>query len=234
MPDRGLLERPLNVATPPGEGPPPPWHIASARWAQITFEVSKAAALGAMPGEVSRPVPCYARLFVLDALDSPAGPLRLAALLVGGRYQLMPKNLLVEAIVDGPAGAVAAVFGGGFRPGSVAFDREGSAVRATVSAGAESLALLTLPALRAVAPTMLRWDPWLGFARHNGAIDIIEYGPRPEAREAFLSKGATLETPPELPRSHTWRQFRNLNTISGCYVEGVLTLTAPVVQQTLE
>lgn len=186
-----------------------------------------------MPGDVSRPVPCYARLVVLEAAQSPVGPFKLAALLVGGRYRLMPKNVLVDGIVDGAVEAVAAAFGGPFRVGSVALDRDGPRLSATVSAGGDVLATVVMPSLYAVEPSMLRWDAWLGYSSDDGVLNIVEWGPQPQAREAFLSKGATLETPAALPRSHLWRRFRSLNTISACYEEGDVALAAPTVQQAI-
>src|SRR5690606_17464997 len=107
---------------------PAPWTFTDAAWVQLTFEVSQAAALAALPGEVTRPVPCYARLFVLDAASSPVGPIRLAALLVGGRYRMMARIVFVDAIVDGPADDMAAAFGSPYRAGHVSLARDGSAV----------------------------------------------------------------------------------------------------------
>jgi hypothetical protein len=232
MPDRGLLERSSIAATPAGLTREA-WRFSGARWAQLTYEVSQPAALAHLPGDVTRPVPCYARLFVLEASDSPAGPLRLAALFTGGRFKLMAKNVLTDAVVDGPAGAVAAAFGAPFRPGKVVIARDGLTLSATVSDETGLLATLTLPALRAVDPSMLRWDPWLGFVTRGTELRMVEYAPQPEPSEAFLSRCAELETPAALPRTHPWRAFRNLNTISACYEEGTLVLPAPELQQPL-
>ncbi|MEX0782576.1 MAG: hypothetical protein WD557_08000 [Dehalococcoidia bacterium] len=234
MPDRGLLERASIAAGPAGphdEGAT--WSLGGVRIAQVTFEVNREAALSFLPEDVGRPVPCYARLIITEAASSPAGSFRMANLFVGGRYRMMPRNLLVEGIVDGDMGAVAAALGGPFRPGSVEIHRVDGQLTATVAASEGALARVLLPALSAVDPGMLRWDAWLGFADLDGAVQLVEYGPRPAAAEAFLSKGATLETPAELPRAHTWRQLRNLNTISACYLEGSAELALPQVQQVI-
>ncbi|MGH2610142.1 MAG: hypothetical protein ACRDHF_13765, partial [Tepidiformaceae bacterium] len=170
MPDRGLLEWERVVAGPAGpHDDGATWSLSGVRLAQITFEVNREAALGFMPCEVSRPVPCYARLIVVDSQASPAGPLRMAALFVGGRYRMLPRNMLVEAIVDGDAGAVTAALGSPYRPGTVTLEREDGRLVASVTAAEGRLAQLTLPALSAVDPAMLRWDPWLGFADTDGA-----------------------------------------------------------------
>lgn len=231
MPDRGQLDPATLPVLPPAPIGGNPWRIESARWAQITFEVGKEAALETLPCAVSRPVPCYARLFVLEAGDSPAGPFRMAALLSGGRYKMMPRNVLVEGIVDGPIEAIRTAFGAPFEAGRVSLEHDGARLSATVAQGAEGLATLMLPELVAIEPSMLRWDAWLGFATKDGAPSLIEYAPQPTVATAFLSKHATLETPATLPRTHAWRKFRNLTTISACYATGALTLTAPTPQE---
>lgn len=230
MPDRGLLERSTIAAVALGGRLPAPWTLTGARWAQITYEVGQQAALGRLPSEATRPVPCYARLLVLEADGSSAGPLRLAALTTGGRYQLMAKNVLTDVLVDGPAADFSATFGGPCREGTVSILRHGDAVTCTVADSGDHLATLTLPALRSVDPAMLRWDPWLGFAAGDSSVKLVEVGFQPELAVAFLSKGAALETPTTLPRTHLWRSYRNLNTISACYAEGSVVLAAPVAQ----
>ena len=233
MPDRGLLEATSLAPTAIAPTKPAPWAIPDARWAQLTYEVNQQAALATLPGDTGRPVPTYARLFVLEAGDSPVGPFKLASLMVGSRFKLLPRNVLVDAIVDGPVADIAAAFGSPFRAGSVSLERDGVRVVANVGDADGPLATLTLPELYAIDPGMLRWDPWLGYADQDGQVALVEYGPRPQPAEAWLTKGATLETGPGLARTHRWRTFRNLNTISACYVEGALELTAPEVQQTL-
>lgn len=226
MPDRGLLERtsfPVASRFTGGE----PWRLRGARWAQITFEVARSASLESMPDEVSRPVPCYGRLFVLAATEGPAGPFSLAALTIGGRHQMMPRNVLVEGVVEGDLGAFEAAYGGGFRSGKVTVERINGTVTARVGSEEGPLAELHLPALRALDSNMLRWDPWLGYGGEGTDAHLVEFGPRMESGEAFLSKGATVETGFELLRGHRWRRLRSLGTISACYVEGELTLTAP-------
>lgn len=233
MPDRGLLD-PNDITAVMLRGKhPAPWDLAQATICQVTFEVAQDAALAVLPGDVTRPVPCYARLFLLDATDGPAGPFRMAALLAGGRFRMLPRNILARAVIDGPVEAVAGAFGAPFVPGAVSLTRDASRVTATVSEGGTTVAEVVLPELRAVDPSMLRWDAWLGFAGPGDNIDLIEYGPKPQPRNAFLSKRASVAMPGTLAPDSLWRAFRNLNTISACYAEGPLTLTAPDVQQAL-
>src|SRR5207247_4189386 len=138
-------------------------------WAQITFEVAQQAAREEMPCDTARPVPCYARLFVVDSAESPAGPFRMAALFVGVRYKMLPRNVLVQGVVDGPLEAVECAFGARFVAGKVCLRRDGPVVEATVT-GQQPLASLRLPELRALDPHMLRWDPWPGYADADGHL----------------------------------------------------------------
>ncbi|MCC7364540.1 MAG: hypothetical protein IT303_09220 [Dehalococcoidia bacterium] len=230
MPDRGLLDVGAVAAGQLAPGERAPWRLAGARWAQITFEVAQQAALAMLPPDTTRPIPTYARLFVLDAPESPAGPFRLAALLVGARYRMLPRNVLVDGIVEGPVEAVAAAYGGPFRAGTVALQREGPRLTAEVAAAEGPLAAMTLPALYATEPGMLRWDAWLGFASTEGRTGLVEFVPQQGEVQAWLSKGASVEMAPGLPREHRWRTFRDLLTISACYVEGEVELGAAVAQ----
>jgi hypothetical protein len=233
MPDRGLLERAQIAAGALSGGGRAPWTLAGARWAQLTYEVAQRAALRYLPCDVNRPVPCYARLFVLEAPASPVGSFRLALLSVGGRYRMLPKNVVADGIVDGPLEALSKAFGGPLRAGLVSLERSRGRVEARIADAQGELATLHFPALYAVDPAMLRWDPWLAFADDGERLELIEYAAKAGPAEAFLTKGAELETPANLAREHTWRALRNINTVSAAYVEGELTLTAPEVQQAI-
>ena len=231
MPDRGLLERSrLHSGLIAMHEDSQQWALGGVRLAQVTFEVNREAALAYMPEDVSRPVPCYARLLVIEAETSPVGPFRLAALFVGGRFQLLPRNALVDGVVDGPAADVSSAFGGQFRPGRVGLRRNDGHVSGEVGDEASTLATIDLPSLAAVDPSMLRWDPWLVQGRLDATPALFEVVLRPRATEAFLSKGARVVTPADLQRAHTWRQLRNINPISACYLEGAADLVLPRAQ----
>lgn len=225
MPDRGLLE-PGTVRA--GTVTAQSALVLEGRWAQMTFEVDQAAALEALPGDVSRPVPAYGRLLVADA-----GWVRIAALSVGGRYRMLAKNVLVEVVVDGDVAAVAAALGGACRAGSVTLERADGAAHATVADAAGELCRLALPTLRPVDPAMLRWDPWLGFSAGNGGVELVELPVVAEMAAAFLGKGAELTVAPGRDRADRWRRLRSLLPISACYAEGTLNLGPGAVQQSL-
>jgi hypothetical protein len=224
MPDRGLRKPTETADVSFGTGRP--LALESARWLQITFEVEKQSALEAMPCEVGRPIPPYARLLVAEA-----GGRRLALLSVGGRYQMMPRNVVVASVSDGFGEQLAATFGTGASPGSISLEREGEVVRATVNNDDGLLATVTLPKIYAIEPSMLRWDGIVAMAREDGSPVIAELAPTATIGAAFLSKGAELETPSGLARGHQWRRLRSIGTISACYAEGTLDFGAPAVRQ---
>lgn len=193
------------------------WELPGARWLQVTFEVSRDAVLAALPCDLTRTVPCYARLLVVDAPESPAGPLRMAALLAGGRFEMQPRNVLVQGVAGSGTPALSSAFGEGFVSGEVTLTREGASVDASVGG---DLARITVPAMRAVDATMLRWDPWIGVAAADGSARLVDYTIEPAIDQAFLAKGVTMET--GAARDSHWHAFRCLNMISACYAEGTL------------
>ena len=231
MPDQGLLQRDA-TGLPHAATEHLAWTLTPARLVQVTFEVSKAAALRFLPTETTRPVPCYARIIVIEAGHSPAGPFRHAGLFLGGRYQMLPKNVLVDGIVDGPIDGLAPALGGPIRPGRIAITRNSDGVHVTVEGEEGELARVALPAPYAVEPSMLRWDPWLGHVASDGAAALREVLLRVEATDAFLAKGATVEMAASLPPGHPWRALRNLKTITACLVEASLTFTVAGAQPT--
>ena len=213
MPDRG--QRKLTDDTAPVTDSDS-WTLTDARWLQVTFEAARDSVLAALPCEVTRTVPCYARLFVVEAGGSPAGPVQLAALLAGGRYMLQPRNIVARGVVDGERDAVAAAFGPAFGPGSVTLSRDGARVTAAIDGDVT----VELPSLRAIDRTMLRWDPWIGVAGIEGEPRMFECALEPVIDRAFLTKSATLASSGE--RGSVWQQFRCLNMVSACYAEGTL------------
>ncbi len=222
MPDRGLLE-----AAAVGDAvfdADAELVLPDARWLQVTFEVARDAALSMMPPEAGKPVPPYGRLLIAS---SPTGGL--ALLSVGGRYRMLPRNVLVAAVQKGVD--VARTFGAAVA-GTVALERDGASVRASVASEDGPLATVTLPSVYAIEPTMLRWDAFIAMGRMDGVAQIAEVTPAHELSTAFLSKDASVEMDRALPREHAWRRLQPLNVISACYAEGVLRLGGGVIQQT--
>jgi hypothetical protein len=199
-----------------------------ARWAQVTFEVARDSAMARLPADMTRPIPCYARFIAVEGVVKGAQT-KLAVLMVGGRFRMMPRNLVVSAVAAGSA--MEGVLTSGLEPGEVSLVRSGSDAEGTVAIDGVTLARVQLPGIYAIEPSMLRWDPWLCIAEEEGRSVLTEITLTPTARAAFLSKGATVTPEPGLPRMHTWRQLRSLLTVSACYAEGTLTLGVPQVIQ---
>ncbi len=223
MPDTGTLDRTTVVA---GNVPekPEPIVLEDARWLQITFEVPRRAALEALPADVSRPIPCYGRLLIAAGhLDRE--PASFAALAVGGRFMLMPRNVLAAGVAS--VDRIAGTFSNGMQAGATSIEREGQRITGTVSSAMGELATAVLPAAYAIEPSMLRWDPWLAIANHDGEPVLTEILVTPEIELAMLSKGAALQPTDVVPRNHPFRALRNLLTISSCYAEGTLTFSEP-------
>lgn len=227
MPDTGTLDR-STIAAVPLRLSAGPLVFSDARWLQVTFEVPRRAALERLPSDVTRPIPCYARFF---AAEGTLGEERAAfgALSVGGRFAMMPRNVLAWGATL--QHQVAATFTNGVELGSVAIERDGAAVRASVSVEDRHVATAMLPGMYAIEPSMLRWDPWLAIAGQDGNSVLTELLVTAEIESAYLAKGATVEPEPSLPGTHSFRQLRNLLTISACYAEGTLTFSAPRVLQ---
>jgi hypothetical protein len=200
---------------------------------QITFEASRDAVVAALPCEVTRTVPCYARVVVLEAESTPAGPLRMAALLAGGRYQMQPRNVLVRGIVSGQAARLSGAFGGGFAAGEAQVKREGGRLGATISNDAGEIARIAFPEMRAVDASMLRWDPWLGVAQVGGGPHLVEWTLEPAIEQAFLTKQASIEIDAGLSDGPLWGQLKSLGVISACYAEGTLVFGERTVAEAI-
>lgn len=229
MPDTGTLDRStavLQEIAPDVE----PLTFMNARWAQITYEVAQQAAMSHLPPEVTRPIPCYARLFAIEGTLN-GQPQSFAVLTVGGRHRMMARNIVVEAVSTAPA--LQQVVASGLHPGGASLTRDGGAVGIVIECEGRPLASVRLPAIYAIEPTMLRWDPWLGMGLQNGRAVLTEITVTPDTTAAYLSKAATVEMDAGLGRSHPWRRLRSLLTISACYAEGTLTFGAPQVTQEL-
>lgn len=225
MPDRGAME-PGAVSDVAFTSSGTKLVMPDAAWLQVTFEVDREAALAHMPCEIGRPIPPYGRLLVAT---SSVGSL--AILSVGGRYRMMPRNVVVQSVSQG-FDRVAGAFGNGASVGTVALKRSGPEVSASVSADGEELAAVLLPDLYAIEPTMLRWDSFVAMARADGQAVIGEVTPEHEVAAAFLSKQATITPGAGLARQHPWYRLRSLVVISACYAEGTLVFEEPLIQQT--
>jgi hypothetical protein len=223
MPDRGLRDvTEFEARDVVDRAAPLVFH--GARVLQVTYEISREACLDVLPTDASRPVPSYGRILVIDAENGPWGTLSLCALFVGARFRMMPRNSFADGIASSGGERLSSNTGAAFREGRITLTRNERSVTANLEDGDGPLASATLPQLRPVDPAMLRWDVWLTFGRADGIIRPLEVTVTTRTDTAFLSKGATFDLAPALPKTHLWRRLRNLNTISACYFEGSITL----------
>ena len=82
LPDRGCLD-PSRVGALrlSADGNSLTWRRA--RWLQFTFEVPREAARAWLPGEATRPIPAYARVFFLQGTERAGGNAALGRSLSG-------------------------------------------------------------------------------------------------------------------------------------------------------
>ena len=192
-----------------------------ARWVQLTFEVPREAALSWLPADVTRPVPCYARVFVLKATGAPADGSGMAALLVGARVHSRAVNALAATV-----GTYASR--GDANPNSViSIAVDGNSAAATVVVGTSPFLHLRLGSVAPVDPRLLHWDPWLVSAG-NGTNDarLTEVRVDADVRAAWRSKTASLEFGSDVSPASPWRELRNVNAVSACYCEGAFRIAS--------
>lgn len=227
MPDRGL--RSVEGLAPAGFDAGP--LVIDGRWLQLTFEVDRDAALRWMPADVTRPIPCYGRLLVALG-EGERGRLEFAVLSVGGRFRMMPRNVLVEAVSVG--GTRLPALWGPLRAGEVEVARVGEDFLVQVRREGKPLVEASFPRPYAVDQSMLRWDGWVVYASEGGRDVLAEAPVEVSATAAWLSKGAAMTPAGGLDRAEPWYQLRTLLPISACMAEGRLAIgpakvAAPIV-----
>ncbi|WP_322818645.1 hypothetical protein [Tepidiforma sp.] len=217
MPDRGL--RTIEGLAPEGFDAGP--LVIEGRWLQLTFEVDRDAALRWMPVDVTRPIPCYGRLLVVLG-EGERGRLEFAVLSVGGRFRMIPRNVLVEAVSVGSARLPA--LWGPLRSGEVDVGRVGEDFAVQISREGKLLVEASFPRPYAIDPAMLRWDGWVVYASEGGRDVLAEAPVEVGATAAWLSKGAAMTPARGLDRADPWYQLRTLLPISACMAEGRLAI----------
>ena len=217
--------------------PPPPWRLAGAEVVQVTFEVDLDATRELLPEQLSRPVPPYGRIVVARYPESPLGPYSEALLLLAARFNMLPKNYVVAAVVTSEAArdAYAGLWSLPVAVGEIALRREhtaggGEDITAEIAAGTP-LATLHLPNAYAVEPGMIRYDPLLSVRVPGGdEAEVFQFSGAPAIHEARLAKGATVTC-----RTDTWTdpwfRLRSLNMISATFAVADMELIEPAVQQ---
>jgi len=240
MPEFGLKTREQIGEAPSadlGTFPALPWQLAGAEVVQVTFEVDLDVTLEQLPEQLSRPVPPYGRIVVARYPESPVGPYSEALLLLAARFNMLPKNYVVAAVVTSEAArhAYAGLWSLPVSVGEVTLRREraaggGEDITAEIAAGTP-LATLHLPNAYAVEPGMIRYDPLLSVRVPGGdEAEVFQFSGAPTVHEARLAKGATVTCRTDA-WTNPWFRLRSLNMISATFAVTDLELIEPAVQQ---
>jgi hypothetical protein len=200
MPDYGQLDLATLPDRPAVAEGQEGWDLPEARVISLTFEVRKAQALPLLPSTLIRPVPAYAKLIVVDAPDSPAGPYREAGLFVGARDRVQIRNVLLDGIVVGAHQLEAARswFGGSRRTGTVDLLFGEDEIRIAIADADGPLCNVRMAALRRCDATMLKFDALLvPGATRDGSAALLRYGVRVPLTEVegTLSRDWSLRMP---------------------------------------
>jgi hypothetical protein len=214
-----------------------PWRLAGAEVIQVTFEVDLDATRDLLAEQLSRPVPPYGRIVVARYPESPIGPYNEALLLLAARFNMLPKNYVVAAVVSTEAArdAYAGIWSLPVSVGEIALRREraaggGEDITAEIAAGAP-LATVHLPNAYAVEPGMIRYDPLLSVRVPGGdEAEVFQFSGAPTIHEARLAKGATVTCRTDA-WTDPWFRLRSLNMISATFAVADMELVEPAVQQ---
>ena len=234
MPDvgtRAIASMPDLLAIAPGEGEGEDgWALADTRVVSLTFELSKRQMLDLLPEGLIRPVPPYAKIIIVDAPDSPAGPYREAGLFLGARDRVQIRNVLLDAIVqgEGPLASARRCFGGSRRAGTIALDVEDGEIRAVIAGEEGELCRIRMGALRRCDATMLKFDALLVAGREAGEAALLRYGVRIPLAEVE----GTLSRDWEVAMARgagVWRQLRPAFNVTAFATLGDARLEFPRV-----
>ena len=234
MPDvgtRAIASMPDLLAIAPGEGEGEDgWALADARVVSLTFELSKRQMLDLLPEGLIRPVPPYAKIIIVDAPDSPAGPYREAGLFLGARDRVQIRNVLLDAIVqgEGPLASARRCFGGSRRAGTIALDVEDGEIRAVIAGEEGELCRIRMGALRRCDATMLKFDALLVAGREADEAALLRYGVRIPLAEVE----GTLSRDWEVAMARgagVWRQLRPAFNVTAFATLGDARLEFPRV-----
>jgi hypothetical protein len=214
-----------------------PWRLAGAEVVQVTYEVDLEATRELLPEQLSRPVPPYGRIVVAHYPESPVGPYSEALLILAARFNMLPRNYVVAAVVTTEAArdAYAGIWSLPVALGDISLRREraaggGEDITAEIAAGTP-LATVHLPNAYAVEPGMIRYDPLLSVrVPGDDEAEVIQFSGAPAVHEARLAKGATVTCRTDA-WADPWFRLRSLNMISATFAVADMELIEPAVQE---
>ncbi len=206
------------------------WELSETRVVSITFELSKRQMLDLLPERLIRPVPPYAKIIIVDAPDSPAGPYREAGLFLGARGGVQIRNVLLDAIVTGEEQLASGrrCFGGSRRAGSIDLDVTDDEIGVRIADGDGDLCRIRMGELRRCDATMLKFDALLVAGEEAGEPGLLRYGVRiPLAEvEGTLSRDWEVAM---ARREGVWRKLRPAFNVTAFAAFGDARLEFPRV-----
>lgn len=230
MPEFGRLSREAVPFTTPFVAPlypPPPWELPGAQILQTLFEIDREVALAWLAPGLSKPVPPYAQILVTRYPDSPVGPFALAQQLITCRSFTRARGYALQAVVDGPAAALAAlreVWGMPARPGRVRLDVTAESIIATVADDTgHTVAVVAMHDLHPADPQHIHYDPVLAprlsppvqEGKPPAVLELTQIDPDYTIRECCLGRGSI--TYPEASEGYPWNLLQVRNMIATTY-----------------
>lgn len=167
MPDYGTLRQADLASTGPQLAPlypPLPWALPDVHLLKCTFDTDAPFVRRMLPDPLTRPVSPFGAFMVQDVAESPLGPFRIAAQLLGCRYLTYARAYVLQAVIDGPVAlaALREVWSYPAKPGSVVLETAGSQVHCTVATpDGQQLATCTLPNLQPADTSKVLLEPEL-------------------------------------------------------------------------
>ena len=232
MPETGLLPA-SEIAVVSGEtdAPPPPWQIGQAVVQQITFEIRVPQARAALPELVTRSAPTYAKIAVIDRLDSPVGPYREALLMAGCRVGIIPAQYIVAAVVNTEAAQSATAAHWGYQPdvGEIEWERDDGGLRTRIAVNDHLSVSVESPIGTAAATAIVRYDPLLTVQPHEGSPTPHEIPTEHEVTQAWMARASTLSLAgaTAADRDNPWVRLRMHNPITAVVAEESQQIDAP-------
>ena len=110
MPDYGTLRQDDLAPTGPQLAPlypQLPWTLPDAHLLKCTFDTDADFVRRMLPDPLTRPISPFGAFVVQDVADSPLGPFRIAAQLLGCRYLTYARAYVLQAVIDGPVALAA-------------------------------------------------------------------------------------------------------------------------------
>lgn len=230
MPEFGRLSREQVPYTTPFVAPlypPPPWELPRAQILQALFEIDRDVALAWLTPGLAKPVPPYAQILISRYPESPVGPFALAQQLIVCRAFTRARGYALQAVVDGPAAALAAlreVWGVPARPGKITLEVTATQITGEVADDTgRTVAAVLVQDLHTADPQHIHYDPVLAprlappvqDGKPPAVLELTQIDPDYTIRECLL--GAGTVSYPNASEGYPWNLLQPRNMIAATY-----------------